>query len=69
METRIFKGKTGDDVSDQCRKWQLANPRVGVVEKYPIERLPLSLKPPKQFPPIVHLATVSMRVDYKLAGC
>lgn len=68
METRVFKGKTEDDVSDQCRKWQLANPRVVVVQKYPIEKLPLYMKGPRRVGPIEHVDRVSMRVDYKIVG-
>jgi hypothetical protein len=60
MQTKTFRGKDKADIDEQVWEWKVDNPKIIVVETYPIERLPLRMNPMQREPD-----QVSMRVDFE----
>jgi hypothetical protein len=60
MKTKVFRGKDKADIDEQVFEWKVGNPKIIVVETYPIERLPLQMSPMQPAPD-----QVSMRVDFE----
>ena len=60
MKTKIFRGKDKADIDAQVWAWKVNNPKIIMVDTYPIERLPLQMSPTQPAPD-----QVSMRVDFE----
>jgi hypothetical protein len=60
MKTKVFRGKDKADIDEQVWEWKVDNPKIIMVDAYPIERLPLQMSPMQPAPD-----QVSMRVDFE----
>jgi hypothetical protein len=60
MKTKVFRGKDKADIDAQVWAWKVNNPKIIMVDTYPIERLPLQISPMQPASD-----QVSMRVDFE----
>jgi len=67
MKSKMFEGKDEYDLNSQIYVWQLANRKIIIKQKHPIERLAIKASQPADIyakkEPAPNL--VSVRVDYE----
>lgn len=65
MKAQRINFKSEDDEHQALRHWQAMHLTSKIIKKYPIERLPLSVVPPRPYRTIEALDQFSILIEYE----